>query len=814
MLFPLAGLHRGTGYQQYPPFTTPEAVNVVPQGPRERRLRGGPRPGLVKYFQERVVDTGDDRINLLAEVPKVGNLESLFWQDDYENGTVGNELGPPSVYPGRVIRNSVTLDLPRYRREGNYGFAGHHSPAAGYSGTLILHQFPDNRTCRLLVLQGQLYPLSRLFNTAGPSMVSFYFGGTQYNMDITNHDLVWVEFVFRIYNGSNESTINLGQRVSGSPNVVMRPWQAAPDYWWNAVGLPFRVAFHWTGSVFQCNAFLGDASFGASRDVTWPAFNPLKNVGFVIQQVGDQFYGVDHASLRSDTVSAVATYRGNTLVVGAAGQIYTNTWDDQHLTTAERQLTVESAWPIDAVPHYQKLYIADHRHRRAGTGNVNSTAKTLTDAQADFLAAGVNPHDDIVFIWDSSGTMLGAYFIEQVNNATTLLLKTAPPQNPQNARYLVQRSIKIYDPGSDQLTALETTAGIAPHGCRFIEVFNDRLVLAGDPCVPHAYYMSRAGVPTDFDYGASPNDPTRAVSGTTGDAGSVGEPITGLLAHAGDYLLLAGNRSLWRMNGDPAAGGYMAAVSRTNGPLSNDSWCLGPGGEAYLLTPSGLFVLPPGSGLNPIGQDRLPSDLRNIESADYYIGMIYDAAEHTLDMFFTPRAVTHPSFAWVYDLATNGFWRFELDGHGLWRILRRANASADSGRILLGCTDRYVRRMQERRGADDTIPLRSHVLLGPLRLGDTESRDGVLTHLSAIVGEESTPITLEIYAGSTAEEAVRRAQALDRPLFTATLQAGRNVVHHPRVRGAAVVFRLSGTGSWEMEKLVCTRKSGGLIRVI
>ena len=48
--FPVGGLNRRQGYQEQPPYTTPDCLNVRPEDPAEGRERGGSRPGLSVPF--------------------------------------------------------------------------------------------------------------------------------------------------------------------------------------------------------------------------------------------------------------------------------------------------------------------------------------------------------------------------------------------------------------------------------------------------------------------------------------------------------------------------------------------------------------------------------------------------------------------------------------------------------------------------------------------------------------------------------------------------------------------------------------------
>ena len=51
LVFPVGGIDRSQAYQNQPPYTTADALNMRPRDAIEGRLRGGPRPGLTRYSQ-------------------------------------------------------------------------------------------------------------------------------------------------------------------------------------------------------------------------------------------------------------------------------------------------------------------------------------------------------------------------------------------------------------------------------------------------------------------------------------------------------------------------------------------------------------------------------------------------------------------------------------------------------------------------------------------------------------------------------------------------------------------------------------------
>lgn len=66
VVFPTGGLSRRYAYQTQPPYTTPNAVNVWPIGPVNRRQRGGRRAGLKKFC----TGTAGGVPRMLATLPK------------------------------------------------------------------------------------------------------------------------------------------------------------------------------------------------------------------------------------------------------------------------------------------------------------------------------------------------------------------------------------------------------------------------------------------------------------------------------------------------------------------------------------------------------------------------------------------------------------------------------------------------------------------------------------------------------------------------------------------------------------------------
>jgi len=79
--WPFGGLNKRRSYRQQAPYTTFEALNVRPFDAMERRLRGGDRPGVDRYYS----GGSTDPVRLLAEINFVQPDGLAAWEDDFES---------------------------------------------------------------------------------------------------------------------------------------------------------------------------------------------------------------------------------------------------------------------------------------------------------------------------------------------------------------------------------------------------------------------------------------------------------------------------------------------------------------------------------------------------------------------------------------------------------------------------------------------------------------------------------------------------------------------------------------------------------
>jgi hypothetical protein len=362
----------------------------------------------------------------------------------------------------------------------------------------------------------------------------------------------------------------------------------------------------------------------------------------------------------------------------------------------------------------------------------------------------------------------------------------------------------VFDAGTETLDVWTDLVGVLDlDGMKIICEWNGRIVVSDGTSV---YYMSRQGVPTDFDFGAVESDTGRAVAGTSSDTDQLGQPITAFAPMSRDYLAMGCASSLWMMAGDPAAGGSFVNLSRSVGIIGPSAWCVTPEGILVFLSSLGVYVASPGSTPMAISKAPLPRELFNVNPADCVVQMAYDAYDEGVYIFLTPvdgGTIT----SWFIDWESRSFWPSTYyEAHQPTAIFSHDKFVGSGSRVMMGGSDGYIRRHSSSAGNDDGETVNSYVYYGPIRLGGLMN-EGTIDILQAVLGESSNPVGWQIRVGDTGET------SLDREVFASgEWGAGRNPPDRPRVRGASCNIKLFSSKYWTIEEMVMVRSTRGLIR--
>ena len=458
------------------------------------------------------------------------------------------------------------------------------------------------------------------------------------------------------------------------------------------------------------------------------------------------------------------------------------------------------------------LLIADAgTYSLSGTGSISGNI--LVHAPTDWPAAGVLKDDHVVILTPTSGSNVQAGTYRIADATGTNLTLDATVSNG-NCTYQIVKGPKVLDPVTQAANLIVETAGTVPGGSTVVAVYRDRAVWAKD----RAWYMSRQGDHTDYNYGAGAEDVQRAVAGAVAEAGQPGNSIIALAPGGDDYLVLFSDESTWVLRGDPAYGGQIDAVSRTVGAIGPHSWTHGPSGEIYFLSKSGLFALPPGAGgvPQPVSEQKLPRDLKDADYDNSEVSVVYDSIQGGIYIFVTPRSQLVGKHYW-YDFSTQSFWPLSfsnLSQQPFGAVAYSSNPTEERAVTLLA-QDGFIREFVTNDSVkdDDGTSVDSHLVLGPFNTAGASNLEGLISEIHGIIDlDASASVTMQIYTGDTAEAARDAATLATSPRYSTVFTAGRTRPKHPRVRANSFCVRLSCTGQWAYEGLMARMSSAGKVR--
>jgi len=395
-----------------------------------------------------------------------------------------------------------------------------------------------------------------------------------------------------------------------------------------------------------------------------------------------------------------------------------------------------------------------------------------------------------------------------------------------DSAHLCVRGPKIYAISETGIVCLDSLTGVVdqvvasrgeiPAGAVAGCFYRDRLVLIG---ADNVVYASRQGDPTDWDYGADADDPGRAVAFQLADAQEHGVPPVALMPFEDRILFIGAVRSLWAIHGDPATG-VLRTVSRGVGIVGRTAWCviqdsragdsLAQRGVAF-LGDDGLYMLSPeGAGPVPLSKTVLPQEFRSDSAA---VSLVFSPRERGIYVFLTPAASA--GLHWFVDLVHGAFWPMRLQ-----RSHQPTVACLHDGDVVLAGQDGHLRRVGGE--TDDGMPISSHVLFGPLRVGSVGAYGRILW-LVAGMATGSGPVTWRIVVGQTAEDAARRAKTAVEAFMAGSSYAefvamrgdwtaGRSVSVYPHLRAEWCVIWLESAATWAFESMRVETTESGRVR--
>ena len=767
VVFPLGGLNRRASFRQQPPYATTDCLNVRTFDSILGRERGGSRPGLVASH----TGTINGKITLLHGMELA--LGDGFAQetDTFSGGLVMSDAwsaaswgtGLPLIVESSLAivdystadADAVHVDVPIDSAE-SYVVEAFISPTDMHHGIYRLYARMDDTTPDI---EDEGVFVEMFFDTTGAGdyvcKLHSVTGGadTETTLATTTVTLPQAGWLTMLVSADNITVFWAGAQVGSSTAVAAQ------------TGL--RTGFGMTClneggeclvDVFRIQ-FYSDVDVGGSRSL-------LVGIGG-----GDLF--------REEFAGAVETVTSD--------------------------LNFNAALSLDATQSGQKLIIADYGDVRAtGTGGVLTGTSLDDPTVSDWSALGIDTDTDVVVISNAlAGAVADTYTIASVAAGAVTLDSTA---GTGTGAYRIERAPKVYDPSDDTIGILTASVGQTPTGCPHVCRYLDRIVVAGASIAPHVWYMSRQGTYDDWDY--SETDTQRAVAGTASSAGVPGSPVTALIPHADDYLIIACADSLWRMQGDPAYGGILGSLSRNVGCISSDAWCFGASNELIFLSRSGIYAVSGAANSVPvaISTNALPRELMDVNLSTTTVSLEYDHESLGIHIFITPDSSNERTHWWL-DWTNKTFWPMSFDStvEPTATCVLSSN-SADSSGVLLGGRDQVLRKFFYKAKHDSGNEIESHVLIGPIPLGD-EFNGGVLREMIGIMGLGSDDITWSIIP--TKSWALYNETAVSSGIWS----AGLNSVVRCGGRGQNVYLKIESTGQWAVDSIHMIREQTGRVGV-
>lgn len=789
--FPLGGQSKRLGFQAQEPFTFLAGENVRPEDVFEYRLRGGSRPGLSKHSPT-LLGTGSP-VRLLNSLRSSADSGITTYEDEFTGTSLSGVWtqaswsdvdGKPTVGDGYAIGPSGSDNLLAVVRDTL-------TASANADQTIIAQ--PYNHTAI-----GSSIQIYMLMNNSSPDVIVSGLQVTFSHDGSGNKAFIYIDGVLKsttdYFAAPNDSKL----RVDVTSNNLVKV------YW----GEPFVTpdATYQIPNYTRADTYT-KIGFGLGQPASAPIGNPRLD-----------WFRFEYRT----TASGIAPVA---VVASSNGLIYTESKDGtmEDIEASDPQaMNLASDRLLSSAERFGKLYIADYEVRAEASDGLTEDVAADTDfkvfddvAGKDWVALGVDSDGDRLEILTASGgdgTELGVHDIASIT--TTKITLSAEPFNGalSAVKYRIVRAPKVFDYRNStnirlsMLTKKSGTTVNPPLGCTIAAIWQDRLVLSGDPENPGDTFFSKQGDPTNWQEDETATSP---VFGEFDTNTRIDEPVKALIPFVRDYLVIGAADSIHVLRGNPVAGGTVDAVSRAIGILDKHAWCMTPDNILVVMTGDGLYGIGPGAtSAESISRESLPQDLANIDTDNNDVQLAFDVRRAGIVVAITPTTVGENMYYW-FDWTTKTIWKDVITSTQEPTAMTAYQGANDSTSIVIfGGRDGYLRTFDTSAIDDDGTAFTSYVLIGPLVLGGSGYHSGLLREVIGQLSTLSGTVTCEVQVGDSIESAYR---ATPRSAFT--LRAGKSLSWFPRLKGNACFLKLSSTNRWALEQLSVVREQLGKQRL-
>lgn len=433
-------------------------------------------------------------------------------------------------------------------------------------------------------------------------------------------------------------------------------------------------------------------------------------------------------------------------------------------------------WPVDAKTGRRRMAT------RPGFGSLTSPASQI-NMLAELTLAPSNTQKrqpmlgtgGTLYRWTGAAwSAVGASNVDTGRNVEAVSIN--------QKLYILNETLayKVYNYSGHSVGTWTATTGTIPDDCLIGCEWDGRIVLTGDPDSPHVLSMSRQDDPDDWDFAAAEDDTAGAFQI------SINEPITALVPHNRDCLLI-GLRYGWQvLRGNPRQGGTREIIPTPVGPINSTAHCRSADGYLYFLSRDGLYRMPPGCGdpAQSVSRERIPESLLAVDGVNNVAFLAYDVRFRGIHIYVEG---TDPE-AWWFDIEGEGFWPITVPS-GTVQALRHYGMfeTTDASGVAVGVTGlkRFDRSASLEADAD------AFIKLGPLNLESSTGQKSLIQEANVTFGDNTTDDdgTITFYTAPSGEEVIALPTGRKKSKGIANLIANRGRCF-PRVGGNAALIHV------------------------
>jgi len=374
------------------------------------------------------------------------------------------------------------------------------------------------------------------------------------------------------------------------------------------------------------------------------------------------------------------------------------------------------------------------------------------------------------------------------------------------AYFVDGESYKKYVGKDDEVVDWKSTSsGKIPPRCRLITSWRGRIVLAGDPDNQSLWHMSAKGDADDWDRNPPVPLATQAISANsnTQTAGLMPDIINTMIPYDDDTLIFGGDHTIYRLTGDPMAGGELDLVSDITGMAFGRSWTKDPDGVIYFVgSRGGLYRMAPGGKPVRISRDTIERKLQDsFDFSTHHVRLIYNWRDEGQHVFQFPfgTVTQEEHFFWDSKHEAPLEDEFALTSAGAMDNQPTAAVILDGDEpgdrvMLLGFNDGYVRKWDKDARDDDDVRVVSKAIIGPI--ADSRSPgETKFSRLELVLADDQEGLTYKLFSSHEADD-------MGVAVYTEVIGPGRNAYSNGRMRGSYCWLSLENAApgeKWSME---------------